>query len=200
MTRNSFFVLGLILLPAIFLPTSLLAHVGPHEVATGHSAFSIGLLHPWTGLDHLLAMLAVGLWAAQIGGRAIWFVPASFLVAMGLGAVVGQSGFALPFVEQGIAASVFLLGLAIAFAVKTPAIIPAILVGAFALFHGGAHGAEMPAEISRLGYFGGFLVGTAALHALGLGLGLLLGRFTPAMVLRGLGGAIACLGLSLFIF
>jgi urease accessory protein len=200
MTRNFLFVLGLTLLSAIFLPTSLFAHVGPHEVATGHSAFSVGLLHPWTGLDHLLAMIAVGLWATQIGGRALWLVPVSFLVAMGLGAALGQIGFTLPFMEQGIAASVFLLGLAIAFAVKVPAIIPAILVGVFALFHGGAHGVEMPAGVSSLGYFAGFLLGTAALHALGLGLGLLLGKFTPAMAVRGLGGAIASLGLSLFIF
>jgi urease accessory protein len=200
MLRNFFFLLGLALLSTILLPGNLLAHPGHHEVAAGHSAFSVGLLHPWTGLDHLLAMIAVGLWAAQIGGRALWLVPVSFLVAMGLGAVLGQIGFTLPFLEQGIAASVFLLGLAIAFAVKIPAILPAILVGAFALFHGCAHGAEMPAEISSLGYFGGFLLGTALLHALGLGLGLLLGKFTPAMALRGLGGAIACLGLSLFIF
>ncbi len=198
MTRNTFSVLGVALLAAIFLPANLFAHAGHAEAVVGHSAFSAGLLHPWTGLDHLLAMVAVGLWAAQMGGRALWLVPASFLAAMGLGAALGQTGFTLPWMEQGIAASVLLLGLAIAFAVKVPAIVPAILVGAFALFHGGAHGAEMPAGASSLGYFGGFLLGTAILHALGLGLGLTMGRFTPAMALRGLGGAIACLGLFIF--
>lgn len=199
MTRNPFSALGVALLLAIFLPAELFAHAGHPEAGVGHPAFFAGLLHPWTGLDHLLAMVAVGLWAAQLGGRAVWLVPASFLAAMGLGAALGQAGLNLPLMEQGIAASVLLLGLAVAFAIKIPAVIPAVLVGVFALFHGAAHGAEMPAGMSTLGYFGGFLAGTAVLHALGLGLGLLLGRFTPAAVLRGLGGAIACLGLSLFL-
>ncbi len=178
---------------------SLLAHTGHLEPAAG-SAFSTGLLHPWTGLDHLLAMLAVGLWAAQLGGRALWLVPTSFLVAMGFGAGLGLTGWTLPWLEQGIAASVFLLGLAIALSARVPAFVPALLVAGFALFHGTAHGAEMPTGISSAGYFSGFLLGTASLHALGLGLGLALGRFTPAVALRGLGGAIACIGLSLLIF
>lgn len=194
-TRWFLLVAGLLL-----LPVNLWAHAGHEATMGGSSGFSSGLLHPWGGLDHLLAMLAVGLWAAQLRGRAIWLVPLSFLVAMAVGGWLGQAGWGVPFVEQGIAASVFLLGLAIAFAVRLPWGVPAVLVAAFALFHGSAHGAEIPAGAMWLGYAGGFLISTALLHALGLGLGLVLGRLAPAVVLRGLGGAVACVGLTLLIF
>lgn len=141
-------------------------------IAWGHPADAAGFVHPFTGLDHLLAMLAVGLWAAQLGGRWTWAVPAAFVGSMALGGTLGFAGVSLPFAEPMIAASVLVLGLAIAMRVRFrwPAL---ALVGVFAVFHGVAHGAEMPAEASRLLYAAGFVLSTALLHAAGVGLGAL---------------------------
>ena len=133
-----------------------------------------GLMHPLTGVDHVLAMVAVGLWAAQLGGRAQWLLPASFVSFLALGGALGASGAALPLaeagIETGIIASVLLLGLLIGFAVKLQALPAALAVGVFALCHGYAHGVEMPATGSGLLYGAGFVAASAALHAAGLGL------------------------------
>ncbi len=182
---------------AIFAATALvfpaLAHAHPgHE---GHELtwdFGAGLVHPLSGLDHLLAMVAVGLWAAQLGGRARWQVPAAFVGVMALGGAIGRAGLVVPGLEQGIAASVLVLGLLVATATRLPVAAGMALAGGFAVFHGVAHGAEMPAAAGGLGYGSGFVTATALLHAAGVGLGLLAGRVsTRATRLAGWGVAAA---------
>ncbi len=168
---------------------SLHAHPG-HNV----SGFAPGLAHPLSGLDHVLAMVAVGLWAAQIGGRARWAVPATFVGAMTLGGILGMAGIPVPFVEQGILVSVFLLGLLIAFAVRLPLAATAPLVGVFALCHGYAHGAEAPAHASALTYSLGFILATTTLHAIGIGLGVMIQRFCSPALVRAGGVAVIALG------
>lgn len=144
-------------------------HDGDHGDFTWD--FSGGVLHPLTGFDHLIAMLAVGLWAAQLGGRARWLVPAVFVALMTLGAALARSGVVLPGVEHMIAASVLVLGLLIATAARLPVAAGMTLVGLFAAFHGFAHGAEMPAGSQALSYGLGFIFATALIHAAGVGLG-----------------------------
>ncbi len=179
-------------LTVLFLAlTPALAHA--HTGAGGTHGLSDGLLHPIHGLDHLLAMMAVGLWAAQLGGRARWAVPASFVGIMALGGVLGMAGLALPMVETGILTSVFLLGLLIAFAVRLPIWASTSVVGFFALFHGYAHGAEMPVDASGLAYAAGFIVATAALHLAGIGLGTALKNVPYAPAIR-IAGACVILG------
>lgn len=181
-------VLGLLLAPVA-------AHA--HTGAGSTHGFLPGVEHPLFGLDHLLAMVAIGLWAAQIGGRALWAVPATFVGVMALGGALGMAGVAVPFIEPGILTSVLLLGLLIAFAVRLPLGAALPLVAAFAVFHGAAHGAEMPAGASGLAYASGFLLATAALHAAGIGLGIGIQRVTAAPLIRGAGAAIALAGLYL---
>jgi urease accessory protein len=173
------------------------------QAHTGHALGSIGAgaLHPLTGLDHLLAMLGVGIWAAHIGAsgerRATWLVPASFVVVMALGAVAGLSGARLPLAEAGIVGSVVLLGLLIAATPRLPLWAPMAVVALFAFCHGFAHGAEMPASSSALVYGAGFLVATIGLHAAGIGLGLLARRLSGATGVRVVGGAMALAGIAL---
>jgi len=169
---------------------------------TGHGpthGFFHGLEHPLGGLDHLLAMLAVGLWAAQTGGRALWLVPLTFLSVMVLGGVLGMAGITVPFVEGGILVSVFGLGVLIAAAVRLPLAASMAIVGFFALFHGHAHGAEMPAATSGLAYAAGFVLSTAFLHAAGAGLGILLGVLSAPVLARVAGGVVAVAGLWLWL-
>ncbi|TSA52380.1 MAG: urease accessory protein UreJ [Nitrosomonadaceae bacterium] len=131
-----------------------------------------GIIHPFLGLDHLLAMLAVGVWAAQLGGRARWLVPVSFVTLMALAGGIGMVGIVMPMIESGIATSVLLLGLLIAFSIKVTPAAGACIVSFFAVFHGYAHGVEMPQFVTPWQYGSGFVLSTAALH----GFGLLLGR------------------------
>jgi len=140
--------------------------------AWGHPADAAGFVHPFTGLDHLLAMLAVGLWAAQLGGRWTWAVPLAFVGSLSLGGALGFAGVALPYVEPMIAVSVLVLGLLVSLKVRLHWSGVA-LVGTFALFHGIAHAAEIPPQVSRIVYAGGFILATALLHAAGVALGLL---------------------------
>jgi len=183
---------------AAFLVLPALAHAHPgHD---GHDFtwdFSGGFAHPLSGWDHLLAMIAVGLWAAQLGGRARWPVPAAFVGVMALGAALGQAGVTFPGVEQGIAASILALGLLIAAAVRLPVTAGMALVGAFAIFHGLAHGAEMPAAAGGFSYGAGFVAATVLLHAAGVGLGLIAAR-RSAHATQFAGWAIAASGLMLF--
>ena len=154
------------------LALAVMAFSGMAQAHPGHvGGYLAGIAHPFTGLDHLLAILAVGVWAAQLGGRAKWLVPASFIACMVVAATVGMSGIALPMVESGIATSVLLLGLLIAFSIKLPIALSASIVGLFAVFHGYAHGAEMPQLSTPWVYGIGFMLSTAALHGLGLLLG-----------------------------
>jgi urease accessory protein len=156
----------------VLAPCVASAHPG-HE---GTPGLVHGFLHPLGGLDHILAMVAVGLFAARLGGRALWLVPASFVVTMAVAGVAGMTGFALPYVEAGIALSILVLGAAIALDWTMPVAAAMGLVAFFAVFHGHAHGAEMPQTMSGLAYGAGFVAATAALHALGIGLGLFISR------------------------
>ncbi|RYE09351.1 MAG: HupE/UreJ family protein [Hyphomicrobiales bacterium] len=156
---------SLLALSLIALPTSALAHTGHGEA----SGFLHGFMHPIGGLDHVLAMVAVGVFAAVLGGRALLAVPLSFVGMMAVGFVVGANGIELPFVELGIALSSVVIGAAAASGRSMPVAAASALVGLFAVFHGHAHGAEMPAATSGLEYALGFVAATALLHLAGIG-------------------------------
>jgi urease accessory protein len=172
------------------LPAAASAHTGV-GATTG---FVAGFSHPFGGFDHLLAMLAVGLWAAQMGGRARMVVPAAFVSLMMVGGLLALSGLYLPYVESGILASVLVLGILIAAGLKLPLPVSVLLVGSCAVFHGHAHGAEMPLAMSAVSYSLGFALATALLHAVGMAGGFALKRLSGAHVLRYAGGLIAISG------
>ena len=157
--------------------------------------FLAGLHHPVSGLDHVLAMISVGLWGAQLGQPAVWILPVTFPMVMAFGGMLGLMGVPIPGVEVGIALSALLLGLAVAAEWRPPLWVAAVLVGFFAVFHGHAHGTELPAGASGLLYSIGFVMATGTLHAVGIGIGLIhrfpFGRIT----LRAAGGAVAVAGL-----
>ncbi|MBX3454925.1 HupE/UreJ family protein [Ferrovibrio sp.] len=179
----TFAMLAAIISVAAMLAAPAFAHVDGvpgHDHGLMGNPFMSGLGHPFGGLDHLLAMLAVGIWAMQQGGRALFAVPGAFVIGMAAGFALGQAGFALPLVETGIALSVLAFGLALALALRPPLSLAVAATLVFALFHGHAHGAEMPAEASALLYAGGMLIGTALLHGLGLALGRLAARTNTA--------------------
>nr|WP_315924519.1 HupE/UreJ family protein [Mesorhizobium sp. SP-1A] len=172
------------------------AHVGIGDA----SGFSHGFLHPLGGLDHILAMVLVGLYAAQLGGRAVWLVPASFVCLMIAGGGLGVAGVSVPFIELGIGLSVVVLGAAVAFGFRIAPAAAMALVGFFAIFHGHAHGTEMPETAASLAYGAGFVAATALLHALGVAGGLVLGRQSTAggqMLVRCAGGAASLAGVAL---
>ncbi|MPZ09783.1 MAG: urease accessory protein [Kiloniellaceae bacterium] len=157
---------------SVFIATLCVATAAQaHTGAGGASGLTQGLLHPLGGLDHVLAMVGIGALAFFLGGRALWLVPASFLGMMAVGGALGFAGFGLPFIEVGIALSVVAIGAALTLGLSLPLAGAMALAGGFAVFHGLAHGAEMPAMASGLGYGFGFLAATAALHGLGLALG-----------------------------
>jgi len=152
----------LFLLPCLALSTTAMAHTGSEA-----HGFIAGALHPMAGLDHLLAMVAVGLLAGRSGGRMRWWMPATFVAAMAAGAVLGANSVSVPLVEVGIACSLIAFGSALLS--KQPLRAPALMLTAgFALFHGHAHGTEMTADFSAVPYAVGFLLATALLHAVGL--------------------------------
>ena len=168
------------------------AHLDPVE----HGSLAAGFSHPLFGLDHILAMVAVGLWAAQQGGRALWLVPTAFVGTMAVGFAAAIAGAPLPIVEPVILASVIFIGVAIALALPIPTSAVAALVGFFAFFHGHAHGGELGG--AGAGQFAlGFILATAVLHAVGIGAGLLLSRFSGKLLTRLAGAATALGGLWL---
>lgn len=173
------------------------AHVGVGPVDT----FNRGFLHPLGGIDHILAMVAVGLFAVNLGGAALWLVPSAFVGTMIFGGALGYYGWPLPMVEAGIGLSVVVMGLAIAFGVRLPTIGAMALVGLFALFHGHAHGTEgIGLGISFLPYAAGFVIATASLHSAGVALGFGLDRLgtTRALMLKRVSGSMGALaGVSL---
>ncbi|KQP26568.1 HupE/UreJ family protein [Methylobacterium sp. Leaf100] len=179
---------------ALVIATPALAHPG-HEATT----LQQGFLHPLGGLDHVLAMVAVGLIAARIGGRACLLVPAAFLAMMAVGGAAGAAGLSLPYVETGIALSVVVLGAVLALGAVPPVAGAMALVGTFAVFHGFAHGAEMPGAASGLAYGLGFLIATALLHAAGLGLGFTVTHHKTRPALRVAGAGLAAAGLGLLV-
>ncbi|WP_421872729.1 HupE/UreJ family protein [Pararhizobium sp.] len=169
------------------------AHLDPAE----HGSLLAGFTHPLSGLDHILVMIAVGLWAAQIGGRALWVVPSAFVGTMAFGFALAIAGVHLPFVEPAILASVVALGLLVAMAVRMETAACAAVVGIFALFHGYAHGGELGAA-GALPFSAGFVVATALLHIAGIGLGLGIGRLSSGRTIsRMIGGLTAFAGLAL---
>jgi urease accessory protein len=180
---------------AMVVPSLAHAHVGFGET----NGFFHGVSHPLTGIDHLCAMIAVGLWAAQTGGRAIWAVPLAFVSVMLLGGAFGIAGVHFLFAETGIALSVLTLGVFIAAAVRLALPASILVVGLFALCHGHAHGAEMPATASALGYAGGFALVTALLHVAGISLGIGIAKIASAKIVRFAGGAIALGGFGLWV-
>jgi urease accessory protein len=169
---------------------SAFAHVERAQ-ATG---FITGLGHPWSGLDHVVAMIAVGIWGAQLGSPAMWLLPVTFPMVMAMGALMGLLGIPLPGVEVGIALSAVVLGAMVLGEVRPKLFVAAALVGVFAVFHGHAHGTELPPGQSGLLYSLGFVVGTGCLHGIGITIGLInrwpAGRFA----LRGVGAIIAVAG------
>ena len=153
----------------------LLAYVTILPVAEAHTFGSqgaglmAGLTHPFVGLDHLLAMIAVGIWAGQLGGRPVWLIPLTFVSVMAAAATLASFGLLLPLMEPAIACSVLVLGLLIAGSVRLPTRVGALLVSLFAVFHGYAHGLELPQAASPILYGAGFVLATALLHGLGIG-------------------------------
>lgn len=168
-------VFALPTLGGLLIASPAWAHPGHDHIAT----FAQGIIHPLSGADHFLAMVMVGLFAVQLGGRALWMLPAAFVGAMAIGSFVGTGGSSAAALELGIGLSVILLGAAIALRLRPPAIAAAAIVASIALMHGYAHGAEVPGQTS-LTYVAGFLVSTALLHAIGIGAGLSAARLLQA--------------------
>jgi len=186
---------ALVLSLAALLATPALAHTG----AGATDGLMAGFLHPALGLDHVLAMVAVGLWAGLVGGRAVLAWPAAFVALMVGGALLGMGGMPLPGVEGGIAISVVALGLAVALRAPLPLAAGAAVCGLFAIFHGHAHGAELPEGAGAAAYVVGFALSTTFLHAAGVALGLVLTRVPFAWAPRLAGGAVAATGLLLLV-
>jgi len=179
-------------------PIAASAHVGVGET----HGFIHGFSHPLSGIDHILAMVAVGLFAAHLGGRALWLVPVTFVSVMALAGIAGMAGVKLPFVEFGIGMSVVVLSLAVAFQLNVPTLVAMALVGFFAIFHGHAHGAEMPESTSGFAYGVGFICATALLHAIGISLGLAAGyagKIYGRRIIQIGGGAMAIAGMAILV-
>lgn len=179
----------------ILLPGVALAH--PGHVTQGD--FTTGFLHPMLGPDHVLAMVAVGLWAAVIGSPATWLLPLTFPLAMLAGGALGAFGVALPAVEAGIAASAIVIGVAVMLALRPPMWLATLAVAVFAVFHGHAHGTEMPGAADPFRYALGFVLATVLLHLVGIGLGRMTRSAALTLPLHGLGGLIAVGGLGFLV-
>lgn len=177
------------------LAAPVLAHA--HSEIGATSGFAQGVAHPVMGVDHLATMVAVGLWAAQRGGHAVWMVPLAFVAAMAVGGSFGALGASSAFVESANVASVLVLGVLICAAVRLPLVASSILVASFALFHGFAHGSELPPTLSAVPYGLGVVLATGLLQGCGVGIGLFAQRMAKPRLLRYAGGAITALGLSI---
>lgn len=187
-------LMGFVAAFAIFTPSAF-AHVG-HGAAAG---FLSGLEHPWSGLDHIAAMLAVGIWGSQLGAPAVWVLPVVFPMVMAVGGFLGLIGLPVPGIEIGIALSALLLGAMVCCEARPKLAIAGTLVGAFGLCHGLAHGTELPEGESALLYSIGFVLATGGLHACGIALGLIHRWPSGRIALRGAGALIA-VGGALFLW
>lgn len=186
--RSGFWAALALAIPLILAPDSgALAHIIQGEAG----GFAPGFEHPLTGPDHFLAMFAVGIWGAQMGGRAVWALPVTFPLIMAAGGLAGMLGLPLPHVELGIALSILALGSAIAFGWRPVEAVALILIGVFAICHGYAHGVELPSAADPADYAAGFVIATGLIHLLGVGVGLGLGRPFGGRLARALGAAIA---------
>jgi urease accessory protein len=193
MRRNC--LIGLLALVVLAAAAPAQAHI----IGAAGAGWTQGFSHPFSGLDHILAMVAVGIWAAQTGRPALWVLPVVFPVAMAAGGLLGFAGLPVPGIEAGIAASVLGLGLLIAFQAKPPLALSIALVALFALFHGHAHSTELPQAASPLLYGLGFLLATGILHVVGIGIGHVMRLPAGMRMLRVGGGVIASVGVALFI-
>ena len=179
---------------ALFLAFALPVHA--HVERADAAGILAGVSHPLSGLDHVLAMIAVGLWGAQLGRPAVWLLPVTFPMAMAFGGMLGLLGFRVPGVELGIAMSAIALGAVVATEARPPLPAAAVLVGTFAVFHGHAHGTELPPGANGLLYSLGFVASTGCLHAVGIAIGTV-HRFRGGRpALRVAGAVIACTGLA----
>ncbi|MGE5414328.1 MAG: HupE/UreJ family protein [Syntrophomonadaceae bacterium] len=176
----------------VALRGSALAHTRGGEGA----GFVAGLAHPVSGLDHVLAMIAVGLWGAQLGPPAVWLLPVTFPIVMAFGGTLGLVGVKIPGIEVGIALSAIGLGAAVLFEARPKLGIAAVLVGFFAIFHGHAHGTELPAGANGLLYSIGFVIATGLLHATGIAIGLVHRWPAGRTALRCAGAVVAVAGLT----
>jgi len=181
---------ALALLAGLALASPALAHDG-EGIAGGLAS---GFLHPLSGADHLIAMVAVGLWGAQLGAPAIWLLPIAFPLVMAVGGVLGVLHIPLPAPETMIALSALLLGAAVAARLRPPIVVAALIVGLFAIFHGHAHGAELPGAADPMAYGVGFVTATGFLHGCGIVIGALSRWPVGARLIQGLGAMIALLG------
>jgi len=173
----------------------LLVYAGTANAHTGTGitgGFTSGLMHPVLGWDHVVAMVAVGLWGAFLGYPAIWVLPVVFPLVMAFGGALGVMGIPIPAVETGIAASAIVLGAMVAFAVRPPIWVAAVIVGSFAVFHGHAHGTELPGSANPLAFSLGFVIATGVLHLSGIAFGLL-ARWPAGKVAVRAGGAVILL-------
>ncbi len=193
-SRSPSALLGPILVLGVAAPAW--AHDAGSSVA-GIGGLVSGFVHPLLGFDHMIAMIAVGLWAALLGGAALWRLPLAFLLLMAAGGALGMAGIPLPAVESGIAVSAIVLGAVVAAALAPAPAIAAVTVGCFAILHGNAHGTEWPAEAGALGYAVGFILATAMLHLAGIGIGRLVHRPFGRIAVRVSGGAVALAGTAL---
>lgn len=178
------------------LPGTALAHTGADDT----TGFAHGFVHPIGGIDHVLVMVSIGLYATFLGGRALWLVPATFVAVMALAGAFGAAGYVLPHAEAGIALSVILLGLGVALRVALPVLTAIMLAALFAIFHGHQHGAEMPSEVSGLAYATGFMLSTALLHLAGIAVGVLAARLADRggrRAVQAAGGAMAVAGIAI---
>lgn len=181
----------------LFLILCPLANAHPQQGAIG--GFDSGFLHPLTGLDHISAMVAVGLWGAYLGAPAMWMLPVIFPMVMAFGGALGVLGVPLPGTEFGIAFSAILLGAMVLFAARPPLWIAGTIVGIFAIFHGHAHGTELPHAANAITYAVGFVIATGLLHLCGIAIGLLVRWPWGQALVRTGGGAIAMVGFG-FLF
>ena len=169
-----------------------IAHVGQGDIPGG---FVAGVEHPVFGVDHVVAMIAVGIWGAQLGQPAIWVLPVTFPLVMSIGGILGGLGLPMPGIEIGIAVSAIVLGCMIALAARPPLWVAAALVGTFAIFHGYAHGTELPDSANAIAFAAGFVIATGTLHALGILIGVANKWRRGGQVLRVIGGGIAACGM-----
>jgi urease accessory protein len=185
-----------------FISQTLILFIITMTVAMAHSSgdngsgFISGLTHPIFGWDHVTAMVAVGIWGAFLGRPAIWILPVVFPLVMAFGGILGIAGVPIPAIETGIAVSSVVLGLLIVFATRAPLWVAAIVVGAFAIFHGHAHGTELPNAVSPLAYSIGFVISTGLLHLAGIAFGEVIRLPKGDLILRAGGGIIALAGIG----
>ncbi|MBD9372005.1 HupE/UreJ family protein [Rhizobium sp. ARZ01] len=184
------------LLTLLAVPAMAFAHTGVGET----TGFMHGFGHPISGLDHILAMVMVGVFAFQLGGRALWLVPSTFVLVMAVGGAFGVMDVAVPFVETGIALSAIVLGAIVAFGIKAAVAVAMGIVGLFAIFHGHAHGAEMPEDAGGVAYAAGFMVATALFNVAGIAIGFVVGKASERsgrIVTQAAGGIAAIAGVGL---